>query len=97
MKTLRNEEIHGVGSSINKLLFFLCRNSLLSHRPFHCGGESHYSEQFKDFELRRECGTHFRKEMHTEICFGNLKLRDYSGDLNIDGKIKLQFILKKYV
>jgi hypothetical protein len=59
------------------------------------GGGSHYDDQFKDFELGRECGTHFGKEMHTELCFGYLKLRDHSGDLSVDGKIIFQFILKK--
>jgi hypothetical protein len=59
------------------------------------GGGPHYDDQFKDFELGKEYGTHFGKEMHTELCFGNLKLIDHSGDTSVDGKITLQFILKK--
>lgn len=38
LKKLHNEEIHVVYSSINKLSFFLCRNSLLSQMSFHCVG-----------------------------------------------------------
>jgi len=94
-KKLHNEELHGVYSSINKLLFFSVSQQPAQSHALSVYRGSHYGDQFKDFELRGECGTHFGKEMHTELCFGNLKLRDHSWDLSVDGKVKLQFILKK--
>jgi hypothetical protein len=39
--------------------------------------------------------TFWKRGMDTEFSFGNLKLRDHSEDLNVNGKITLKFILKK--
>ena len=71
---------------VNELFFFMSQKPSQSQALSLWGGGSHYGDQFKDFELRRAFGTHFEKEMYKDLCFGNLKLRDHSGDLSVDGK-----------
>jgi len=42
-----------------------------------------WGEQIKD-EVCGECGTYDRREMHTELCWGKLQLRDCLADLGVD-------------
>jgi hypothetical protein len=46
---------------INYCVFYW-RNSLFRHWPSQYRKDSHYGNQFKDFEIETECGTHFGKE-----------------------------------
>ena len=46
--------------------------------------EYRWGEQIKD-EVCGECGTYDRREMHTELCWGKLRLRVCLADLGADG------------
>jgi len=45
--------------------------------------------------MGRTCSTHGRDEMHTKFWSVNLKGRDHSEDLWVDGRIILEQILRK--
>jgi len=47
--------------------------------------------------MGRECSTHGRDEMRTHFWSENLKGRDHAEHLGIDGRIILEWILRKQV
>jgi len=46
--------------------------------------------------MGRACNTHEREEKNTKVWLENLKGRDQSEDLGVDGKTILEWILEKY-
>jgi hypothetical protein len=53
----------------------------------------HLGDQIKEDEMGRACGTHESKGKYTQCLVENLKERDI--DLDVDGRILLNCILKK--
>jgi hypothetical protein len=46
-------------------------------------------------EMSQACSTHGSNEMYTEFWSGNLKGRDHMEDLGVDGRIIIEWVLKK--
>jgi hypothetical protein len=52
-------------------------------------------DELKEIEMNGTCSTHWRDDKYIKIWSENLKGRDHSTDIGIDGKVIFEWILRK--
>ena len=58
-------------------------------------GYKYSGDQIKKNEMGGACGTYGRQKVHTKIWWGDLRERDRSEDVGVDGRVILKWTFKK--